>query len=180
MGDLCLEIDYLVCIERYLLLYKEGEGCSVTGKRGWKVGATQTETARLAVRKGDLTAISGIAPGGEGRIWFQVCCRAQTCRDQGPTAAMWDPHNNWSHTRFLAAWAESHRGLVNRNDQLSLVGVEFVVLSRHPMGIAHLNLSVRGQEEKRISVCRCQSIQYRSNYKGSYGMYQFLCDIPTC
>lgn len=76
----------------------------MTGKRGWKVGASEMETARLALRKEALTAISGIVPGGEGRIWIQVCYRAQTCRD-GVVAAMWGSHNNWSHTKFLAALA---------------------------------------------------------------------------
>lgn len=57
-------------------------------------------TARLALRQDNLPTISGVGPGEEGRIWFQVCC----CRDLA-VAAMWDSHNNWSHTRFFATWA---------------------------------------------------------------------------
>lgn len=137
------------------------------------------ETARLALRKGDLTAISGTVPGEEGRIWFQVCCWAQTCREQA-VAAMWDSHSKLESYQILGSLGRSHHALVNRNDQLSRGEVEFAaVVSRHQVGIAHLNLSVRGLEEKQISAWQCQSILYWSNYRESYGMHQCLYDLPS-
>lgn len=49
-SGLFLGADYLVCTERYVLLYKDVEGCSMTGRRVRKVGSTQRKTARLSLR----------------------------------------------------------------------------------------------------------------------------------
>lgn len=121
------------------------------------------ETARLALRKGALTAISGIVPGGEGVESKYVI--EHKLSGIGAVAAMWGSMPNTCQPQ------QSPHGLVNRNDQLSLAEFEYMEVRSSPMGIAYLSLSVRGQEEKQISQWHCQ---YCSNYKDSYGMHQCL------
>lgn len=61
--------------------------------------------------------------------------------------AMWGSRDNLLY-QILCSLSESHHGLVNRNDHLIAAEFEFVVGGRQPLGIAQINLSVRGQEEK--------------------------------
>lgn len=78
--------------------------------------------------------------------------------------------------QILCSLSGSHHGLVNRNDHLSAAEFEFVVVGRQPMGIAQINLSVRGQEEKLNSPWLMSG--HISDIQ-SYGIPLCLCDLPN-